>query len=103
MAFPSRVHLLTYAKLIRLVLVKARLLDFFTKQLTLLLYSRKTDIPRCVDMVERSQKSEQMCDACADNQTMHDLVARTPNIVLIGVPLLGNLATTDISKFLWKM
>jgi hypothetical protein len=51
-----------------------------------------------VYVVECPQQSEQMCDAGTYDQTMHNLVARTPDIEAVRIPFLGDLG--DVSVFL---
>lgn len=47
-------------------------------------------------MIKSPQQPKQMRNARADDQAMHDLMARSPNIKPLGIPLLRNLFTISL-------
>jgi hypothetical protein len=54
-------------------------------------------------MVKCSQQTKQVGNASTDNQAMHDLVARAPDIKSIGIPFLWDLHMISLAHVLTRI
>jgi hypothetical protein len=55
-----------------------------------------TDVLLSMDVIKRPQKPYQMRDTSTNYHTMHDLMARAPDIEFVRVPLLWNLVDCQL-------
>jgi hypothetical protein len=55
-----------------------------------------TDILLSIDVIKRPQKPNQMRDTSTNYDTVHDLMARAPDVEFVRVPFLWNLVNCQL-------
>jgi hypothetical protein len=55
-----------------------------------------TDILLSIDVIKRPQKPNQMRDTSTNYDTVHDLMARAPDVEFVRVPFLWNLVSCQL-------